>query len=126
MTDFDNVITRHRTGMCVCICVCGRVAEYYPLVLTNPMLQVKTQCCELKPSIYRKIFLFFNIFYPHSPPSCDGDVEFFRVQIQWPCQSAKGPGGTLGDHTHKLRALVSPASSKPGSRSLLALAYSAC
>ena len=43
------------------------------------------------------------------------------------CQSAKGPGGNLGAYTHKLRVSVSPpASSLPGSKSLLALAQSAC
>ena len=30
-------------------------------------------------------------------------------------QSAKGSGGTSGAHTNKLRVLVSPASSYPGS-----------
>ena len=83
--------------------------------------------CKFKSSTDRKIFSPSTSFFHTSPASCDGDLEF-GVQIHWPwlvnqlrvqvglwganslamaCQSAKGPGGTLGAHTHKLRALVS-------------------
>ena len=43
-----------------------------------------------------------------SPPSCDGYLEFSRVQIPWSCltKPAKGPGGTSGAHTQQLRGMV--------------------
>ena len=48
-----------------------------------------------------------------SPPSCDKDLEFSggANSLTIAYLSAKGPGGTSGAHTHKLRALVSPPAS---------------
>ena len=64
-----------------------------------------------------------------SPPSCDWGPGIFwgANSLAMACQLAKHSGGTSGAHTHKLRVLVSPpASFQAGSRSLLALAHSAC
>ena len=56
---------------------CGRVADYYAHGLTTLGLRVQTQHRQ-------EIFLSCNKFFPHYSPSCDGDLEFSGMQIQWP------------------------------------------
>ena len=100
--------------MCVCVCVCvcvscGTVAGWSRPLARNPRV-VKPQQVFVILSIHENGMVVHLTSLHTSPPSCDGYLEFSRVQIRWPCltknQLSKGPGGTSGAHTQQLRGMV--------------------
>ena len=80
---------RRQAGMYVCMCVCACIhASVFVYIASTD----------------RKTFLFFNIFLHQSTQLWWGPGIFWGANsLAIACQSAKGPGGTLGAHTHKLR-----------------------
>ena len=97
--------------MCVCVCVAATVAGWLRPLAHNTRVVSSSLS---GPKVFVILSTHENGMVVHltplhtSPPSCDGYLEFSRVQIPWPCltKPAKGPGGTSGARTQQLRGMV--------------------